>query len=615
MLSAVLDTLDYLLQTAGYIGVAFGKFGSLEVILYVIAATLLGIVIGVLPGLTATMGLALLTTLTYKLEPNAALLTLMCLYVGAIYGGSRTAILLNIPGTPANAATTLDGFPLARSGRAGPAMGTATTGSFLGTLIGMLFLATIAPKLADYALKFQTHEFLWLAIFGILIAGQLTAIEDPLKGWIAGFLGLGVAMIGQEGLYMTDRFTFGYTEMQAGIGLIPAMVGAFGFSEVIAVMYNRRAEIVRASVRLLDVVPDPREIIRYRRTIARSGVIGTTIGIIPGVGEDIGAWVSYAAARRASKEKEKFGKGSVEGLMAAETGNNAACPGAVIPVLTLGIPGSAPAAVLLAAMVLHGVRPGPMIMIEFPSFVYEVVVMIFLAAVAMVVLGILLTPLLLKVLSIPRERLMPVIFVLCVIGSYAIQQRMFDVWVMVIFGIVGFVMREMKYPMAPLVLGIVLGEIFDKSFRRSWVIHDGDFAFYFSRPISVTLMLLCLLTVVMSITPFRRYIAPKIESAWKGTIGLFTGALRAHFALVAILAAATFGRGRERAPDAAAGRATPSARAAFAAYVGILADAGAGFLRGLAGLLIRPLLDILRLGERRTQAETPSADRGGSGPS
>jgi putative tricarboxylic transport membrane protein len=440
--------LDYLAVTFGHIGSAMVLFANLQMILLVAAGTLLGMAIGMLPGLTATMGVALLTTLTYRMEHDAALMILVCLYVGAIYGGSRSAILLNIPGTPANAATTMDGYPLAKAGLAGPAMGIATTGSFLGTLIGMLFLATIAPVLADYALQFQTHEFFWLALFGILISGQLTAIEDPLKGWIAGFLGLGVAMIGQEGLYMTDRFTFGFTEMQSGVNLSPAMVGAFGFSEVISVMYARRAEVVRTAAKLRDVIPDPRHVLRYRRTIARSGVLGTFIGIIPGVGEDIGAWVSYAAARRASKEREKFGKGSLEGLIAAETGNSAAPPGALIPVLTLGIPGSAPSAVLLAAMVLHGVRPGPMIMIEFPSFVYQVVVMVLFAAIAIVVFGILLTPLLLKVLAIRRERLMPVVFVLCVIGSYAIQQRMFDVWVMVIFGVLGFVLRQMKYPMA-----------------------------------------------------------------------------------------------------------------------------------------------------------------------
>ncbi len=496
--------LDYLATTAGHIGAAIVSLAVPELLLYVVAGTLLGMAIGMLPGLTATMGVALLTTLTYRMEHDAALMILVCLYIGAIYGGSRSAILLNIPGTPANAATTMDGYPLARAGRAGPAMGVATTGSFLGTLIGMLFLATVAPLLAEYALQFQTHEFFWLALFGILISGQLTAIEDPLKGWIAGFLGLAVAMVGQEGLYMTDRFTFGYTEMQSGVNLIPAMVGAFGFSEVISVMYARRAEVVRSTARLGDVIPDLRDVLRYRRTIGRSGVIGTFIGIIPGVGEDIGAWVSYAAARRASKERELFGKGSVEGLMAAETGNSAAPPGALIPVLTLGIPGSAPAAVLLAAMVLHGVRPGPMIMFESPDFVYRVVVMVLFAAVAIVVFGILLTPILLKVLAIRRERLMPVVFVLCVIGSYAIQQRMFDVWVMVIFGVVGFVLRQMKYPMAPLVLGIVLGDIFDKSFRRSWVIHGGDFSFYLQRPISLVLIGLCLLTMAMTFGPTRR---------------------------------------------------------------------------------------------------------------
>lgn len=577
MLDWLAGVLGYLADTAGHVGAAFASFDAVS-ILYAAAATLLGIAIGVLPGLTATMGVALLTTLTYRLNSETALLVLVCLYVGAIYGGSRTAILLNIPGTPANAATTLDGYPLAKMGRAGPAMGTATTGSFLGTLIGMLFLATVAPILADYALAFQTHEYLWLAVFGILISGQLTAMEDPIKGWIAGFLGLSVAMIGQEGLYMTDRFTFGYTGLQGGIGLIPAMVGAFGLSEVIAVMYNRRAEVVRARTKLLDVVPDPREVSRYRRTIARSGLIGTLIGVIPGVGEDIGAWVSYAAARRASKEKETFGKGSVEGLMAAETGNSAAAPGALIPVLTLGIPGSAPAAVLLAAMVLHGVRPGPMIMIEFPTFVYEVVVMMLFAAVAIFVLGIVLTPVLLRVLSVPRERLMPVVFVLCVIGSYAIQQRMFDVWVMVAFGILGFVLRQMKYPMAPLVLGIVLGDIFDKSLRRSWVIHGGDFTFYFGRPISLVLMAMCALTLIMSFGPSRRYIGRRLEAL---TGGLGNGLLdlaRAHLVVPLRLL-----RGKGEAGH----------------YRALVKSGVISIAAGLAAVTVVPFVDLARIGQRR----------------
>ncbi len=519
-MDTALALTNYFHQIFDLAGQAFVKFLSWEMGVLVIAGTLLGMMIGMLPGLTATMGVALLTTITFKMDHDSALIILICLYVGAIYGGSRSAILLNIPGTPANAATTLDGHPLAMAGKAGPAMGIATTGSFLGTMIGMFFLATVAPVLAEYALQFQTHEFFWLALFGILISGQLTAMEDPLKGWIAGFLGLAVAMVGQEGLYMTNRFTFGYTEMQGGINLIPAMVGAFGFSEVISVMYNRRADVVKSSAGLREVIPNFLDVIRYRWTIARSGLIGTIIGVIPGVGEDIGAWVSYAAARRTSKEKDKFGKGSVEGLMAAETGNSAAAPGALIPVLTLGIPGSAPAAVLLAAMVIHGVKPGPMVMIESPNIIYEVVIMMLFAATAIFVLGILVTPLLIRILVVRRERLMPVVFVLCVIGSYAIQQRMFDVWVMVLFGVGGFLLREMKYPMAPLVLGIVLGDIFDKSFRRSWLLIDGEFSFYFTRPISVVLMALCVITVAMSFSPTRAVLRRGLSvfriSHWRG---------------------------------------------------------------------------------------------------
>lgn len=465
-------------------------------------STLLGILIGALPGLTATMGIALLTTLTYKLSPELAIMNLICVYVGAIYGGSRTAILINIPGTPANAATTLDGFPLAKQGQAGRAMGVATSGSVIGSMIGMFFLAMLAPILGNYALKFQSFEFFWLGIFGIIISGHLTAREDPLKGWIAGFLGLLVAMVGQEGIHAYARFTYGKTELLGGFALIPAMVGAFGLAEILSVMKNPPVEI--AGDPKDSVIPRFADIFRYRRTIVRSGLIGTGIGIIPGVGEDIGAWVSYAAARRKSKEKEKFGKGSVEGLMAAETGNSSVVPGAIIPALTLAIPGSAPAAVLLAAMFIHGIRPGPMIFVESPQFFYQVVAMVFFATLAILVYGLALTKPLLKVLTIKRTRLMPVVFVLCTIGAYAITNRFFDIWVMIAFGLIGFALREMKYPMAPLVLGIILGDIVDKNLRRGLVLSDGDLTPFFTRPICLILFLVTLASVISSIPPVRR---------------------------------------------------------------------------------------------------------------
>ncbi|HEX7125441.1 MAG TPA: tripartite tricarboxylate transporter permease [Thermodesulfobacteriota bacterium] len=480
---------------------AIAGFATPSQLFTVLWASLLGVVVGALPGLTATMGVALMTTLTYKLSPDDAILILICVYVGAIYGGSRSAILLNIPGTPASAASTLDGFALARQGLAGRAMGIATSGSILGTLIGMFFLATFTPVLGSFALRFGAYEFFWLAVFGVVISGNLTG-SDPLKGWISGFIGLLVAMIGQEGIQAYERYSFGFTELAGGINLIPALVGAFGFAEVLAVMKNPGFRVT--ANRLDSIVPKLSDVTRYWRTIVRSGLIGTGVGIIPGVGEDVAAWASYAAAKRASKEKEKFGKGSVEGLMAAETGDNACVPGAVIPVLTLGIPGSAPAAVLLAAMLIHGVRPGPLIMVESPKFVFEVVAMMLFASLGILVYGLTLTRFLIKVLSVPRERLMPIVFVLCTIGSFAIASRVFDVWVMLAFGLLGFVLREMDYPMAPLVLGIILGDMMDKSLRRGLVLTDGDPTPFFTRPISLVLVAIIAATVLLRVPAVRR---------------------------------------------------------------------------------------------------------------
>ncbi|MEY8117326.1 tripartite tricarboxylate transporter permease [Falsihalocynthiibacter sp. BN13B15] len=456
-------------------------------------ATLLGVVIGMMPGLTATMGLALLTTLTFQMDSAEAITALLGMYVGSIYGGSRTAIILNMPGTPASAATTLDGYPLARQSKAREALGLATIGSLLGTLVGVALLLFTAPILASYALKFGSYEFFWLALFGIVISGRLTASSDPLKGFIAGFLGLILAMVGQEQVFAYARYSYGIHDFTGGISLIPAMVGAFGFVEIISSISNSKTpEMAENKGRLL---PRMREIVSFSPTVLRSGVAGTVMGLIPGVGEDIGAWVSYAIAKRFSKEKELFGKGSKEGLIAAETGNSAAVPGAIIPVLTLGIPGSAPSAVLLAALIIHGVQPGPLIMIQNADMVYGIVAATVLAAIAMTIYGVLLTTPLLLVLRIPRERLLPIIFVLCVVGSYAIAARPFDVWVMLAFGTVGFVLRQMNYPMAPLVLGLVLGDILDKSLRRGLILSEGSLEPFFTRPVSLVLAIATLLSV------------------------------------------------------------------------------------------------------------------------
>jgi putative tricarboxylic transport membrane protein len=463
-----------------------------ETIFYALLSSLVGVIMGALPGLTATMALALMTTLTLKLQPNQALLILICTYVGAIYGGSRSAILLNIPGTPASAASCLDGYALARQGMAGRAMGIATSGSVIGTLIGMFFLAFFTPLLGNLALKFGAYEFFWLALFGVIIAGTLTG-DDPLKGWIAGIAGLFIAGIGQEPQYGYERFAYGLRDLAGGLQLVPALVGAFGFAELLTTMKERQKPV---QISAFDsVIPKLSDVTKYWRTILRSGLIGTGVGIVPGVGEDVAAWSSYAAAKRASKEKELFGKGSIEGLMAAETGDNACVPGAIIPVLTLAIPGSAPAAVLMAAMIIHGVKPGPMIMIENPQFVYDVVAMMLFATIGIFIYGLVLTKALIQVLRVPQHYIVPIIFVLCAVGTFALAGRLFDVYVMLIFGLLGYWLRHYGYPMAPLVLGIVLGDLLEKNLRRALILSDGDITPFFTRPISAAVALMIFATI------------------------------------------------------------------------------------------------------------------------
>lgn len=466
----------------------------------VLLSSLVGVIIGALPGLTATMGIALMTTLTIKLPSNQALLVLVCTYVGAIYGGSRSAILLNIPGTPASAAACLDGHALAKQGLAGRAMGIATSGSVMGTMIGMFFLALFTPILGDLALNFGAFEFFWLAVFGVVIAGTLTG-DDPLKGWIAGVIGILCATVGQEGIYAYERFSFDNRDLAGGFNLVPALVGAFGFAELLMAARERPPPV--AVDRFDSVIPRLADLLAHWKTIVRSGVIGTFMGILPGVGEDIAAWSSYAAAKRASKVPETFGKGSIDGLMAAETGDNACVPGAMIPVLTLGIPGSAPAAVLMAAMLIHGVRPGPMIMIEAPSFVYDVVAMMFFASLGILFYGLTLTKVLIKVLMVPKSIIVPIIFVLCVVGSFAIASRLFDVWVMLGFGVLGYVLRRLDYPVAPLVLGMVLGDLMEKGLRRGLVLSDGSLVPFLTRPICAVLWITIVVVVLLKFPAVR----------------------------------------------------------------------------------------------------------------
>jgi putative tricarboxylic transport membrane protein len=333
----------------------------------------------------------------------------------------------------------------------------------------------------------QMHIEPWSApgpVPGVLMSGSLTG-DEATKGWLMGLLGLFFASIGLDPVHAHERFTFGWNELSGGINLIPAPVGAFGFTEILVVMSEPRARPI------LDThdsaLPRIGDVLVYWRTVLRSGVIGVFVGILPGVGEDMAAWSSYAAAKRASRERGQFGKGSVEGRMAAETGDNASIPGAIIPALALGVPGSAPAAVLMAAMIIHGVQPGPMLMTAQPQFVYDVVAITLVATLAILLFGLVMVRPIVQILPVPREIVMPIVFVPCVLGAYSIGQRLFDVYVMLAVGVVCFLLRRRGFPAAPFVLGLVLGDIVDKSLRRGLVLSDGSLLPFFRRPISAVL--------------------------------------------------------------------------------------------------------------------------------
>ncbi len=468
---------------------------------YVFVAVQLGIVIGMLPGLTATMGIALLTTLTFKWETGNAILTLIAIYVGAIYGGSRSAILLNIPGTPASAATCLDGYPLAKSGQGAQAIGLATTSSFLGSVAGLIALAFLTPLLGNIALEFKSFEIFWVALFGVAICGNLTAAKDPLKGWISGLLGILFSFVGMEAIQGYPRLTFGIRELYAGFSIIPVLVGTYGLVEILDNL--SKGDRQEAITQIERVLPRLRDIAANWVNIIRAGITGVFTGIIPGVGENIAAYVAYDFAKRSSKHPEKFGKGSIEGLIASETANNACVGGALVPVLSLAIPGSPPAAVLLAALWLHGVRPGPLLQIEAPQYPYQFSAMFLLATFAMFILGLLIVRPLLKILTIKNSILMPIVFLLCTVGTFAIHGRLFDIWVMIGFGLLAFPMRKLGYPEAPFVLGIILGPMVDENLRRGLILTDGNFLPFFSSTISIILIIAVFFTLFGRTKPVK----------------------------------------------------------------------------------------------------------------
>jgi len=476
---------------------------NLENILLLFGSVVLGIIFGAMPGLTATLGVGLLTTLTYGISTNAAMITLLGMYVGAVYGGSYGSICVNIPGTAAAAATAMDGYPLACKGEAGRALGLTTTASFIGTMVGMFFLALLGPLISKLALQFTSFEFFFLAFFGIMISGGLTGQDLVYKGWISGLIGLFLAIIGRDRLQFFPRFTFGVSQLDGGLEVVPVLIGAFGIPQIIQVIRDQLS--VGEAKKFQRVLPELRIISKHIKTIIRSALIGVGIGAVPGIGEDIAAWVSYGTAKKASKHPEKFGTGVYEGVIASETSNNACIGGAIVPLLTLGIPGSPPAVMLLGALMIHNVTPGPMISIEHPHFITEMTAILCLASFAMFISGIFLAKQVVKVLRIPPPIFMPIVLVLCVIGSYALGTKVFNLYLMVPVGILAYFMQSMGYPIAPLVIGVILGPMADENLRRALMVSQGSFLPFFTRPVALILLLAIVWMFVSQMSFYKRF--------------------------------------------------------------------------------------------------------------
>jgi putative tricarboxylic transport membrane protein len=472
-------------------------------IIVLFCSVLMGIIFGAMPGLTSTLGVALLTALTYGMDTATAMLCLLSIYVGGTYGGSYASILINIPGTAASAATALDGYPLACKGEGGRAIGLTTTASAIGTIISMLFLVSISPLISFFALQFTSFEFFLLAFFGILISGTLTSPDLVIKGWIAGFLGLFLACIGRDLLQFYPRFTFGIPQLDSGVEVVPVLIGAFGIPQIIQVLKDRFQ--IGETQKFQRIMPEFGTIVRNIPRIIRSALIGVGIGSVPGIGEDIAAWVSYGTAKNTSKHPERFGKGEITAVLSTEVANNACVGGAMIPLLNLGIPGSPPAAMLLGALMLHGVTPGPMITFEHPTFIMEVAAILLLASVTMWVVGMLLAKQVVKVLRIPVQLFMPIIGILCIIGSYSLGINIWNLYLMLPVGIISYFLIEMGYPIAPLVIGVILGPMADENLRRALMVSQGSFLPVFTRPVSLILFLVIVWTVVSQFPTYRNF--------------------------------------------------------------------------------------------------------------
>lgn len=468
-----------------------------QVLFYIILGVAGGMCIGALPGLTATMGVALLLPLTFGLDAASGILMLMGIYVGAIYGGSISAVLLRTPGTPASAATALDGYVMSQKGESGRALGIVTLSSLIGGIESCIALTLISPLLAKLALKFTAPDFCLLALFGLSIIVSISG-KSVGKGFISGCLGIILALVGIDSITGFNRFTFNNVNLMGGISYIPVMIGLFAMSQA----FIGVEDIFKKGnppKKLTRVLPSKEDLKVILRTAPITGIIGIIIGIIPGAGADIGAFVSYNEAKRFSKHPEKFGTGLPEAISAPEGGNNGVTGGALIPMLTLGVPGDSVAAIMIGALTIQGLQPGPLLFKEHATLVYTIFLGFLVANLIMGLMGFSCLRFFTKILSIPRTILVPIIFLLCIVGSYAINNSLFDVGVMMVAGIVGYFMDKINMPTSPAVLGLILGPLAESNLRRALIMSGGNVGIFFQSPISIFFIVLIAITLLTPI--------------------------------------------------------------------------------------------------------------------
>ncbi|MDA7984016.1 MAG: tripartite tricarboxylate transporter permease [Alphaproteobacteria bacterium] len=477
-----------------------------ETLLLICAGTVAGVLVGALPGLSSSMAVALLLPFSIYLEPIPAIAMLAALYCAGTFGGSITAILINAPGAPPAAATALDGYPLAKAGKAGQALGMAAASSVVGGIFSLFVLILAAPTLARLAYKFGPPEYFALTVFGLSMLASISG-NSAVKNLIGGAFGVLIATVGVDLTTGVERFTFGIPELYEGISFIPVLIGLFAMAELLKQAGHADLALERFSVRAMKL-PSLADFRRVWKTILRSSGIGTFIGVLPAEGATVAAMVGYNEARRWSRNKDNFGKGELEGVAGPETANNAATGGAMVPTLALGIPGSATAAVILGGLQIHGLRPGPYLFESQPTLLYAIFFAMLIANFVFLAFGLAGARYFSRISLIPRQFLWPAVFCLCVIGAYGVGQSLADVYIMLVAGLIGYFLNRSGFSPAPIIMGIVLGSLMENSLAQSMILFDQDAWRFFTRPIAVFFFLLATLSVFAA--PIGRFIRHRL---------------------------------------------------------------------------------------------------------